>query len=55
MELACFHLTLEKILEEYLKVFPEEKERQNEYKKYLKSAKGDEVADWNNFKTHRNE
>ena len=44
--------TLEKILEEYLKVFPEEKERQNEYKKYLKSAKGDEVADWNNFNGH---
>ena len=43
---------LEKILEEYLKVFPEEKERQNEYKKYLKSAKGDEVADWNNFNGH---
>ena len=31
--------TLEKILEEYLKVFPEEKERQNEYKKYLNQQK----------------
>lgn len=44
--------TLLKILEEYLKVFPEEKERQEEYRKYLEKAKGDEVADWNNFKGH---
>lgn len=44
--------TLLKILEEYLKVFPGEIERQQEYKKYLEKAKGNEVADWNNFEGH---
>lgn len=44
--------TLLKILEEYLKVFPEEKERQEEYKKYLEKATDEGVADWNNFDGH---
>lgn len=44
--------TLLKILKEYIKAFPEETQRQEEYKKYLEKAEGDEVADWNNFNGH---
>jgi len=40
------------ILNDYLKIFPEEKTRQSIFLKYLKEHKPHEVIDWNNFNGH---
>jgi len=40
------------ILEEYLKIFPEEKERQNTFLEFLKNHDSKEIIDWNNFDGH---
>lgn len=40
------------ILDNYLLLFPEEKERQSRLFVYLKNANNTEIADWNNFNGH---
>ena len=40
------------ILDEYLKIFPEENEKQKQLVEYLKDSKDDEIVDWNNFNGH---
>lgn len=40
------------ILEEYLKIFPEEKERQHPFLEFLKDHDSNEIIDWNNFDGH---
>ncbi len=40
------------LLSEYLKVFPNEKERQNSLLEYLKCHDSKEIIDWNNFDGH---
>lgn len=41
-----------KILNEYLKVFPEEKTRQSNFIDYLNKYNDIEITDWNNFNGH---
>lgn len=41
-----------KILNRYLKFFPEEYDRQNKLLNYLNSHSDDELTDWNNFDGH---
>ncbi len=41
-----------KILDDYLLLFPEEKERQSRILDYLKKSKDKDIIDWNNFKGH---
>ena len=40
------------ILNEYLKIFPEEKERQLTFSNYLEKSSDKQIADWNNFEGH---
>lgn len=40
------------ILEEYLKIFLEEKERQHPFLEFLKDHDSNEIIDWNNFDGH---
>lgn len=40
------------ILNEYLKLYPEEKERQKQFYDYLQSHNSLEIVDWNNFVGH---
>lgn len=40
------------ILNRYLEIFPEEKERQNKLINYLNSHNDTEITDWNNFDGH---
>ena len=40
------------ILIEYLKLYPEEKERQKQFYDYLQAHSSLEIADWNNFTGH---
>lgn len=40
------------ILNKYLILFPEEKERQLKLEKYLKKFNDEQITDWNNFKGH---
>lgn len=40
------------IIDEYLKVFPDEKERQSRFIDYLKKYGEEQVVDWNNFDGH---
>ena len=41
-----------KVLNDYLLLFPEEQERQTILADYLKTHKGEEITDWNNFDGH---
>ena len=41
-----------KIINEYLNTFPNEKERQEIFIKYLNDHKDEELTDWNNFDGH---
>ncbi|MCI9233424.1 MAG: hypothetical protein HFH08_02355, partial [Bacilli bacterium] len=41
-----------KILDDYLLLFPEEKERQSRLLDYLEKSKDKDIIDWNNFKGH---
>jgi len=41
-----------KIINNYLKIFPEEKDRQNELITFLLNNKEQEIIDWNNFNGH---
>ena len=43
---------INKIIDEYLKVFPEENNRQEKLINFLKTFKDKEIIDWNNFKGH---
>lgn len=40
------------IMRKYLEIFPEEEKRQENFIKYLKTHKTEEVVDWNNFEGH---
>ena len=40
------------ILNEYLKIFPKEIERQQELIKFLNNHKEEQITDWNNFDGH---
>ena len=40
------------ILNEYLKLYSEEKERQKQFYDYLQSHNSLEIVDWNNFVGH---
>ena len=40
------------IMSKYLEIFPEEEKRQENFIKYLKTHKTEEVVDWNNFEGH---
>ncbi|MDE5587371.1 MAG: NUDIX domain-containing protein [Bacilli bacterium] len=40
------------VLNQYLEVFPEEKERQEKLKNYLETHQEEEAIDWNNFDGH---
>ena len=40
------------IISKYLEIFPEEEKRQENFIKYLKTHKTEEVVDWNNFEGH---
>ena len=40
------------IIDKYLKIFPEEKDRQNELIDFLSNNKDEEIIDWNNFNGH---
>ena len=40
------------ILNKYLILFPEEKERQSKLEKYLSEFNNERIIDWNNFKGH---
>ena len=40
------------ILNKYLILFPEEKERQSKLEKYLNKFNDEQITDWNNFKGH---
>ena len=40
------------IINNYLKIFPEEKDRQNELMNFLLENKDKEIIDWNNFNGH---
>ena len=44
--------TIINILDEYLKVFPNEKERQSIFLQFLEENNNDEIIDWNNFNGH---
>lgn len=44
--------TLLNILNDYLLLFPEEKERQSRLKNYLQNHNDIEIIDWNNFNGH---
>ena len=41
-----------KIVSDYLELFPNEKERQEQFIGYLKNHKDEEITDWNNFDGH---
>ena len=41
-----------KIIEEYLLIFPKEKERQNPFLNYLNQSSEKQIIDWNNFDGH---
>lgn len=43
---------LEDILQDYLQIFKNEKERQQQLNNYLKNQLDEEVTDWNNFQGH---
>lgn len=43
---------IEDLLGKYLLLFPEEKERQEQFVTYLKTHQDDEVIDWNHFDGH---
>ena len=45
-------LSLLNILDEYLLVFPNEKERQNQLKEFLMNHTEKQITDWNNFDGH---
>ena len=40
------------ILNKYLNLFPEEKERQSKLEKFLNEFNNEQIIDWNNFKGH---
>ena len=40
------------IIEEYLNIFPNEKERQQKLIEYLNTHEDDEITNWNNFDGH---
>ena len=44
--------TLFKILDDYLLLFPKEKERQSKLLVYLQSHDNKQIVDWNNFDGH---
>ena len=43
---------LSKILNDYLLMFPEERQRQDILINYLNKSKNEELIDWNNFNGH---
>lgn len=43
---------VEFIIEKYLKIYPDEKERQAKFIEYLKTHNENEIIDWNNFDGH---
>ena len=40
------------IIDNYLKIFPEEKDRQKELITFLENNKDEEIINWNNFNGH---
>ena len=40
------------LIDEYLKIFPDEKERQESFLKYLNTHNDEQITDWNNFDGH---
>lgn len=40
------------ILDNYLKIFPEEKERQKQFFEYLNASSDSQITNWNNFDGH---
>lgn len=40
------------IIDKYLKIFPEEKDRQNKLMTFLSENNNEEIIDWNNFNGH---
>lgn len=40
------------ILNEYLRIFPNETERQQKLVKFLNNHKDEQITDWNNFDGH---
>lgn len=49
---ACMKNNLLKILDDYLLLFPEEKERQARLLVYLEKSNDKDILDWNNFNGH---
>lgn len=43
---------VQEIITEYLKLFPEEKERLQQLIKYIENSTDEEITDWNNFNGH---
>ena len=43
---------IEEALKKYLNKYPEEKDRQSQFKEFLENSNDEEVTDWNNFNGH---
>ena len=43
---------IEEALKQYLNKYPEENDRQSQFKQFLENSNDEEVTDWNNFNGH---